>query len=1656
MTHRQQALDVLRYAQATKPLDFIQSQVLERDVLVDRNSLWALPNVMLQQEDSTEHDFWAVVSEPVKPTAPLFPPACLRAQAVVVQQLRSSQQEMLAEGEEHILELAEWVVQRNKPLSFIQHQHTFELALLGLDSIMVSLLNQSSSLDSEVLREWKHYIKLVKAWREEWLLFEQGQQVYQKVFDVYNQLKMDGGADLYEIVWGFGMIRWAHGGTFISHPLVVQPCEILLTDDHRLCIKPAQAGPELQYSQLALPRHGLLEDRFAQIVQHHEIGPYEETKDNHIGPSWILELAQMVDSKAYWALHEDRSSWPSHPEISPNWCVFIRKRPQNRLMDDIKAWEQLLQHEQTQLPLSIINLLDPSTLEKTTPPSRRLVYRGAEQTYFDETPTSLDGDEQTVIQELYFPLPYNEEQLHIIKKLDEHNACVVQGPPGTGKTHSIANIICHYLAQGKRVLVTASTTQTLEVIRDKIPEKIRDLSATLLSSDTLSIRDFEKSVEHISQKLSLLDDERENVRIQALSTMLHDWHKQAQLLDEKIFQALSKQGGVLNVLGETWSVSQALQTFHSYRYDDMGLCIQDVVGGVNSSSPTIDDLEKISQQALTIFSSLKEDEVRLYFQYGAESKQIFHQNGVAFSLPDASTHQAYHDKLRVIETFQQEKDDFCPQVAHSKRVELLHLIKATMQELDGLSGVDAYMEQALSLVLSQRYDSVLSFLKKVKAYEKLFTPLQGRVVFHEELLTSEVIASIRGKAQQRFFNLKGLFSGNDTFKQFCQTLRLDGEEVTSSKQWQIVDKRVQQVGEVRMIAKIWNGLCDQTPSLRLKKCDYETLMAHIVQYATLMQQVLDKQQLMQRQRGLVKELMGEHYLYMDLSYEDIERWDVRLRHEQEKMRLTRECEQLCSFWESWGASKLREEGRKAWNGDPGQWQQFTYAHGKIVEHQHTFSELDNIFTTLENWGGGNIRQVWEKHTCHTFWEQLPKMWQHLCLAQQIEQLPKQDHFNELQLQREELSARMQTLYENIVGTKAWKELALNTKQETKQALASYLSAVRKIGKSSKGVRGARFRALAKESMTKAYQAIPCWIMPEGRVFENMPAELGLFDLVIVDEASQSTITMFPALLRGKKILVVGDDRQVSPSVAGLSEKHIQEEHERYLSDIPLGKYMTRDHSLYELFSIGFSQTSVMLREHFRSHTDIISYSNKRFYHNHIIPLKVPKGEERKVIPLIDCYVSDGVRENDVNVKEAQTIVKMMIDGILSGEYKGKTLGVVTLASDPKQAALIRRMLDQQLHEKIPLEEQLGHKITIGVPAVFQGSERDIMFVGMGWSKDTRGVGGREFEQRVNVAMTRAKQQMILVHSLHHSDAKPGGILQSILSHFGQVRELEEHTITRQDALGWERVWQWMSDRHIAMFAPPKHLGVDLILEKENKRVGVMFWGYPISNQQDIAIRIKRERLLKRAGWDIIHLFASDELLQPQRFFRAITEDLLRLELLSLEEQTPYDDMSTFPDTTFKKESEADTFDSSRDNQGGGKKTAMLVDAFEARMDIFQKALQKPKTLLEMIKDCDSVFEEEILSSLYSKYHLVSQVSDYGYRMDLVAFDHLGKHLVIECDGDKFHTDTKKDDIRQRFLERRGWVFTRVWGSDYFRNKTRVLKKIMDAIEQAGVQRKQQF
>src|SRR4030095_6531395 len=264
-----------------------------------------------------------------------------------------------------------------------------------------------------------------------------------------------------------------------------------------------------------------------------------------------------------------------------------------------------------------------------------------------------------------------------------------------------------------------------------------------------------------------------------------------------------------------------------------------------------------------------------------------------------------------------------------------------------------------------------------------------------------------------------------------------------------------------------------------------------------------------------------------------------------------------------------------------------------------------------------------------------KAWRLRRLATYLESIDGQEELKKLAKDRSGLENDLSRAYRDIVVKRTWVKLAENASPSIRAALQAYLNAIQKIGKGT-GKRAVRYRQDARMAASQAISAVPCWIMPHYRVSESLPAELGCFDLVVIDEASQSDLTALPSLLRAQKVLIVGDDKQVSPEGVGLEEEKVLSLMSRFLGN-QVETYrpqMSPERSIYDLFKVVFAKSAVMLKEHFRCVGPIIEYSKREFYNHELRPLRVPNASERLDPPLVDVVVQDGSRRGAVNLAAA--------------------------------------------------------------------------------------------------------------------------------------------------------------------------------------------------------------------------------------------------------------------------------------------------------------------------------------------------------------------------------------------------------------------------------------
>lgn len=541
-----------------------------------------------------------------------------------------------------------------------------------------------------------------------------------------------------------------------------------------------------------------------------------------------------------------------------------------------------------------------------------------------------------------------------------------------------------------------------------------------------------------------------------------------------------------------------------------------------------------------------------------------------------------------------------------------------------------------------------------------------------------------------------------------------------------------------------------------------------------------------------------------------------------------------------------------------------------LKHLHSLqvflNDIIEITQKIEDSGGkhwaDSLRSISQLDTPETL---LPDNWSNAWrlkrLAVFLESVDPKDELHQLTRQRKETESELAQKYQKNAAKRTWLTLAENATPNIRSALIAFQTAVAKIGKGL-GKRAIRYRQDSRRAALHADYAIPCWIMPHWRVSESLPSNFGSFDLVIIDEASQSDLSALPALLRANKILIIGDDKQVSPDGVGLEEEKIQHLMNRHLTD-QVEHYraqMTPDRSLYDLFKVVFAQSSTMLKEHFRCVGPIIEYSRREFYNYELKPVRLPKLSERLDPPLIDVLVEDGFRKNDVNPPEAYFIVNEIKKICSDQAMHNRSIGVVSLLAD-KQALEIWKMLEDQIGpEKIE-----RHQISCGDARTFQGKERDIMFLSLVVvPDDARAQSHDSIAQRFNVAASRARDRMYLVRSIEIDQLSPKDILRrNLLSHFvtpyiqdkklvDNLRELCESNFERElyDILT-EKGYRVLPQVEVGVYR------IDMVVEGNNDtRLAIECDGDQYHGVERWEDDMHRQRVLERVGRQFWRCFAS--------------------------------------------------------------------------------------------------------------------------------------------------------------------------------------------------------
>lgn len=268
-----------------------------------------------------------------------------------------------------------------------------------------------------------------------------------------------------------------------------------------------------------------------------------------------------------------------------------------------------------------------------------------------------------------------------------------------------------------------------------------------------------------------------------------------------------------------------------------------------------------------------------------------------------------------------------------------------------------------------------------------------------------------------------------------------------------------------------------------------------------------------------------------------------------------------------------------------------------------------------------------------------------------------------------------------------------------------------------------------------------------------------------------------ALYLGKQVIVVGDDKQVTPDAVGQRLDDVEHLIEEHLADIPNHTLYDGQQSIYDLAAQSFVG-QIMLREHFRSISDIIQFSNYLSYDGKILPLREASGVHLKP-HVVEYAIRGGTSYHQVNEVEATELASLLVAATEQPEYATASFGVISLVGE-EQA----RRIDLLLRNHLSPAEYDRRRIVSGNSAQFQGDERDVMFLSVvdgpeGRVLPMRATGANDmFKKRFNVAASRARDQMWIIHSLDpQNDLQPGDIRRRLIEYAQDpskaIKELEK-------------------------------------------------------------------------------------------------------------------------------------------------------------------------------------------------------------------------------------------------------------------------------------------
>ena len=1316
--------------------------------------------------------------------------------------------------------------------------------------------------------------------------------LYGRLFALRQLLENDNAADPLELVWGMGIASWKPAGarTVVAFPLLTQSCELELDEDtYALVVRPRNVDADVELDAFAELDNAGVAPLAAAWTQHCESAANRPSPFDPPSTTPFLKTAiRHLDARGHF---DDSPATPAVPTpgeklvVTDGWVLFARRRSRRSLIGDLERLQRRLEKTAALPPLldALVSPRGASTLASETRPMRGLSAPG------------IDA------RDVWFPLAFSEAQASIVAQLANRDAVVVHGPPGTGKTHTIANLICHVLGSGQRILVTAQSTATLGDLQGKLPAELRELSVAVLTNEREGMRQLVTAIESIAAAPDAVDHGSGAADIAVHEKRLGELHHAIAALDRKIDGLARKQLCPAAIDGREVEpielaqlvVEQAAE--HGWFTDPLDPDTQgtpaftaDDVGELRTARARLDTDLVYRGCSLPPLEGLPTEATLLELHRGLVRAQRIEakvSSGTVLPLVDA-TPTTIERATKLRELFRREE-----------------ALRSEMEK-DPFSWAERLRTRfearedpvARGLITAARSIAVEELARRARLAQPVEAPADAE-------LSDEVMEAVARRAEGKFGFLNPI--GKKDARTRLDAITVAGVKPSSAEDWQRVAAELEHRLKARKLLAGWNAMikeCGLDPVREKGSGAFRALAARA-------EHVLRVHELVTRVEAPIRTEVPAVFAAKALErlpgHEDTSRMAVveSLMSHLDKGELTQASARLrevlrhlegCSgpIVDQLWTFLTTELGKTAGESDEpirGRWADLVAELQRVHDLRPLLATVERVADAIEAAGAPGWAQRLRTVPAGVDSDPLtPRGWRDAwhwrVAAMLLGRLEGHDTLKQLIQRRQTAASDLDRAYDALIKARVWHFVRERSPASVCDTL-EYCADVIAADDDAVDVRALKHGRAVRTAIEQAQSAVPCWIVPLWRVAELLPAELGLFDVIVIDDASQAEIGALAAILRAKRLVVIGDEQQLQPPAPAIAARPLKELVVNRLAAQPYAAQLAPGRSIYDLARAAFGRHVIELNEHFTSLPSIIEYSYREFYGGELQPMRIPVASERLTPALVDALVEGGARHGDVNEAEAIAIVDEIRAIVDDPSTAGRSIGVVSLIGDGQA-----RRIDALIRERISPRDIIERRILSGTPAAFQGRSRAIMLLSMVLAKNDRGMAdGIEVGRTFNVAASRASERMVLFRSIEESDVGTDSLSARLIRHFrqpfgadaraaGQRRELCESDFEQE-------LFDALAARGFGV-RPQVSFGgfrIDLVAEGlGDRRLAIACDGdrqhAPDRWSQDMA----RQHTLERMGWFVWRCFASSFALRREHVLNDLFGTLERLRIEPLE------------------------------------------------------------------------------------------------------------------------------------------------------------------------------